>query len=93
MELIAQHPELAYIAILLLFGLATFLLKRELVLMDRRLTKLEENQNSMRDNYIDRFDELKDLLHNIDKKVGIVSQKVTDQKDFCEKVQRAKEIR
>ena len=56
----------------------------------KRLGKVETKQDAMKDNYIDRFDELKEILHKIDVKLVIVSADVKEQTKYCLNVQHLK---
>ena len=57
---------------------------------NNRLGKVETKQDAMKDNYIDRFDELKEILHKIDVKLVIVSGDIKEQTKYCLNVQHLK---
>jgi len=56
----------------------------------KRLGKVEDKQDTMKDNYIDRFDELKEILHKIDLKLVVVSGDIKEQTKYCLNVQHLK---
>ena len=56
----------------------------------KRLGKVETKQDTMKDNYIDRFDELKEILHKIDLKLVVMSGDVKEQTKYCLNVQHLK---
>ena len=56
----------------------------------KRLGKVETKQDTMKDNYIDRFDELKEILHKMDLKLVVMSGDVKEQTKYCLNVQHLK---
>ncbi len=51
----------------------------------KAIEKVEAENKEIKENYIHRFDELKEILHNIDKKVDA-------QANYCRFVQESKSI-
>lgn len=101
MELFTTHPEIPYAIILLLMGVVSFLVKRELNRMESAIKDLKESDERLRtevthikSNYLSRFDSVKDHItekhEELLNKMADIKTMVASQTTFCKLVQEQK---
>lgn len=101
MELFNAHPEIPYFIILLLMGVVSFLVKRELNRMEVSIKDLKESDeklrtdvNNIKSNYLSRFDSVKDHItekhEELLNKMADIKTMVAQQSTFCHLVQEHK---
>ncbi|EFK95504.1 hypothetical protein LDC_2470 [sediment metagenome] len=101
MELFSQHPEIPYGIIVVLMAIVSFLFKRELNKMDELIKDLKDSDTklfgkieSIKGNYLDKFDEIKDKMgtqhDELIKEITKLTVMVEKQSTFCQVVQDMK---
>ena len=104
LQALMEHPWIGWLllSILSVSGtLIAFLVKNKVNDNDERVTKSEEEIHKIRDNYLDKFDEVNDRFIDLSKemhlyhlstmeKMGKVLSAVETQSAFCKHIQEAK---